>query len=338
MTSHLAPMPGSDRLLIGLGGLILIALLALPLVGSALLIDKLILLMIYVILAVMWNLLAGYVGLVSVGHQAFVGLAGYFMIRLVEGGTQPFLAIVLGAALVLMVAWPLSWFVLRLKAAEFAVAMWVIAEALRSTVMFGPLIQGETGRSLVAMNALDADLRRTVIYLMAVVAAAGALAFSHALLRGKPGAEAQAIRDDEEAAGSVGIPTMQVKRLIFILSALGCAVAGALWLASSITYQPRTAFGIQWSVFMLFMVLVGGLGSFLGPVIGAVVFFLLQEFFGDFGAWYLAGIGVVAMLAALYAPRGIMGLIIDHFHREPLSMGKSIRITRQQHTTSRPKV
>lgn len=321
----LATMPPTDRgILIG-AAMILLCLLMLPLVGSALLVDKLILLMIYVILAVMWNLLAGYAGLVSVGHQAFIGLAGYFMIRLVESGTQPFLSMILGSVLVLAVAWPLSWFALRLKAAEFAVAMWVIAEAVRSTIMFDPLIQGETGRSLVAMNALDADLRRTVIYVMAVLAAAGALAVSYALLRGRLGGEAQAIRDDEEAAGSVGISTMRVKRVIFLVSAVGCAVAGALWLASSITYQPRTAFGIQWSVFMLFMVLVGGLGSFLGPVVGAVIFFALQELFGDFGAWYLAGIGVVAMLAALYAPRGIMGLVADRIGREPLSMRKLLR-------------
>jgi branched-chain amino acid transport system permease protein len=115
---------------------------------------------------------------------------------------------------------------------------------------------------------------------------------------------------------------MRVKRMIFLVSALGCAIAGALWLASAITYQPRAAFGINWSVFMLFMVLVGGLGSFLGPVLGALLLFALQEIFGDFGAWYLAGIGCVAMLFALYAPREIMGLITDRLGTEPLSMRK----------------
>jgi branched-chain amino acid transport system permease protein len=235
---------------------------------------------------------------------------------------SPFVALALGGFLVLLVAWPLSWFVLRLKAAEFAVAMWVIAEAIRSVVMFDPLVQGETGRSLVALNAVDADVRRTTIYLMAVVAVIVALVVTHRVLRGRLGGESQAIRDDEEAASSIGIDTMRVKRIIFLISALGCAIAGALWLASAITYQPRTAFGINWSVFMLFMVLVGGLGSYLGPVIGAVLLFALQEIFGDFGAWYLAGIGVVAILFALYAPRGIMGLIGNRWAVEPLSMRK----------------
>lgn len=311
-----------DKTLIGLGAALAGLLLALPLFGSPLIVDKLTLLMIYVILAASWNLLAGFAGLVSVGQQAFIGLAGYFVLRLAEAGMAPFPALIAGAVVVLLVAWPLSWFVLRLKAAEFAVAMWVLAEAIRSIIMFDPLVQGETGRSLVTLNAIDADLRRTAIYLMAVASAILVLAVSYGLLRGRLGGESQAIRDDEEAAGSVGVSTMRVKRMIFLVSALGCAIAGALWLASAITYQPRAAFGINWSVFMLFMVLVGGLGSFLGPVLGALLLFALQEVFGDFGAWYLAGIGCVAMLFALYAPREIMGLITDRLGTEPLSMRK----------------
>ena len=319
-TYTLAKVSPGDRALMWVGAAVAIVLLALPLFGSALVVDKLTLLMVYIILAVMWNLLAGYAGLVSVGQQAFIGLSGYFVLRLVEAGTPPFVALVLGAVLVICVAWPLSWFVLRLKAAEFAVAMWVIAEAIRSIIMFDPLVQGETGRSLVSLNAIDADVRRTTIYLMAVVTACGSMIISYVLLRGRLGAESQAIRDDEEAAGSVGVSTMRVKRKIFLISAVGCALAGSIWLASAITYQPRTAFGINWTVFMLFMVLVGGLGSYLGPIIGALLFFALQELFGDFGAWYLAGVGVVAVLAALYAPKGIVGLYAGKTGTEPMSM------------------
>ncbi|WP_404405228.1 branched-chain amino acid ABC transporter permease [Pelagibacterium halotolerans] len=289
--------------------LALIALAFLPALASGLVIDKLTTLIVYILLAVMWNLLAGYAGLVSVGQQAFFGIGAYFALRLVEAGMSPYPAFFVGAGGAALIAVPISIFVLRLKGGEFAIAMWVVAEVLRIGVMSDPLVQGETGTSLLALNVFDPDTRRNLNYWMGLGLLATVLSATFWLLRSRIGAAAQAIRDDEDAAASIGIDVMRVKRIIFVLAAFGCALAGVIWLATSITFQPRTNFGIQWTVFMLFMVLVGGLRTYEGPILGAVVFFLLQEFFGDFGAWYLAGLGAVAVAFALFLPDGLWGTL-----------------------------
>lgn len=323
---HMLPMTSADRKLVAGIGIVILVLATLPWLGSALIVDKLIYLFILVMFAVMWNLLAGYAGLVSVGQQAFIGLGGYLLIRLVDAGLPPFLMVFVAALMTGVVAWALSWFMLRMKAGEFAIATWVIAETIRSIVMFDPIVQGETGTSLLALNAYDPELRRMVLYLLSLASMVIMVWGTWVLLQRRIGAESQAIRDDEDAAASVGISTFQVKQRIYIIAAVGCAVAGALWLASAITFQPRTSFGVQWSVFMLFMVLVGGIGTFIGPILGALLFFALQQIFGDFGAWYLAGVGIIAILFALYLPNGIVGLWLGRGKDEPLSLRKRLSI------------
>ena len=139
------------------------------------------------------------------------------------------------------------------------------------------------------------------------------LALVFALLRGRLGASVQAIRDDEDAAESVGVRVLAGKRTIFFLAAFGCALAGSLWLATSISFQPRTYFGIQWTAYMIFMVLVGGLGTFEGPILGAIIFFLIEYLFGETGVWYFVGLGAAAIVFALFLPRGLWGTIEDRF-------------------------
>ena len=258
--TNLTPMPSVMRGQAAVASaLVLVALAALPLVSSGWLVDKLTLLFIYMLLAAMWNLLAGYAGVVSVGQQAFIGIAAYFALRAVAAGMPPYWALLAGAAGSAVVAWAMSFFLLRLKDGEFAIATWVVAEVLRILVMQDPLVQGETGTSLIALNSFEPELRRNLGYWFALGSLGLLAVAAFALLRSPIGAAAQAIRDDDEAAASVGVRVFATRQAIFVLAAFGCGLAGVAWLASAITFLPRTQFGVQWTVFMLFMVLVGGL-------------------------------------------------------------------------------
>src|SRR5437667_12086365 len=110
------------------------------------------------------------------------------------------------------------------------------------------------------------------------------------LLRSRLGVSMRAIRDDEQAAGSVGVRVLRAKLVVFVLAAVGCGAAGAVWLAGQLTFQPNSFFSVQWTVYMLFMALVGGLGTFVGPIIGAVLFLVIQDRFGVHWACYLFGL------------------------------------------------
>ena len=280
-----------------------------PLLLGANAVDRLTTLFIYVILAVAWNAMAGYGGLVSIGQQAFFGLGAYFTIRLSAAGVSVYVALFVAACIVAVIAVPLSFLMLRLRAGELAIGMWVVAELAHLLVNLDGLIQGETGTSLVALDRIAAPVRHAATYWIALAAMAALLGGLFALLRSRQGAAIQAIRDDEDTAASLGVRVLATKRLIFVFAAFGAALAGALWLATAISFQPRAYFSVQWTATMIFMVLVGGLGTFEGPIIGAVIFFAIESWLGAAGVWYLVGLGATALLFALFAPRGLWGFL-----------------------------
>lgn len=289
--------------------LLFIGLLVAPFFASENVLERLTVLFIYIILAAMWNTLAGFGGLISIGQQLFFGLGAYATIRLAHLGITPFTALLMAAFLVGLLSWPISKFMLHLKAAEFGIGMWVLASVGHLLVNLDPLIQGETGTSLISLNIYDIEVRRVLIYLAGLMGMAGLLIGLFYLLRSKAGIAMQAIRDNEEAADSIGIDAQKVKKCFFIFAAFGTALAGALWLAQASSFQPKTYFSVQWTAYMIFMVLVGGIGRFEGAILGALLFFAVETWFAATGVWYLVGLGGVAMFCSLFLPKGLWGLI-----------------------------
>ena len=185
---------------------VIVAVLAIgPAIFSANAVDKLTTLFIYVILALMWNALVGFCGLVSIGQQAFFGLGAYAAIRLADLGVSVYPSLFIGALIVGALSWPLSIVMLRLKGGEFAIGMWVVSELAHLLVNLDTLVRGETGTSLIELNAYSSGSRRALTYWCALIAMTGLLAIVFWLLRSPLGAAIQAIRDNEEAAESIGV-------------------------------------------------------------------------------------------------------------------------------------
>jgi len=310
-----------SRFAVVAAALALAALAIGPEAFSANAVDKLTTLFIYVILAVMWNALVGFCGLVSIGQQAFFGLGAYAAVRLANSGFGVYPGLFVAAALVGLISLPLSVIMLRLKGGEFAIGMWVVAELAHLFVNLDPLIRGETGTSLIELDAFAPDARRALTYWCALAAMACMLALVFALLRSPLGAAIQAIRDNEEAAESIGVRVERAKRLVFMLAAFGAALAGALWVATALTFQPKAYFSPLWTAYMIFMALVGGLGAFEGAILGAVVFFLIEAWFGAAGVWYLVGLGATALVFALAFPRGLWGWVEERTALRLLPIG-----------------
>jgi branched-chain amino acid transport system permease protein len=302
-------------------GVLAAALVFVPIVLDSTYVQYMTNLLILVILAVMWNALAGYGGLLSVGQQAFIGIGAYGTIFFAQLGVAPYVAMVLAMLLAGAISVPISLFALRLRAAQFAIGMWVIAEVISILVRFDHALGAGTGISLIQMNQYDPSYRQAYTYWLALAFAVIFLGILFFLLRTPFGASLQAIRDDEEAATSLGVRVASRKRLLFVLAGFGCGAAGVLIVANTLFIDPGSIFSVQWSAYMIFMVLVGGLGTFEGPILGAILLFAIQTIFTQGGPWYLVGLGATAALFALALPRGLWGTIEERLGLQLLPVG-----------------
>jgi branched-chain amino acid transport system permease protein len=291
------------------------ALLAYPLWGDGAGLRLVVEIAYYVALAEVWNLLAGYAGLVSVGQQAYVGLGGYgFFALTLLLGVPPLWALPLAGVLCAAVALPTSLLLFRLRGAYFAIGTWVVAEVFRLLLALVTPLGGGTGKSLpVAVVLAVAESRSTrgvIVYYIGLALGLGTVAVVFKLLRSRLGLALIAIRDSEAAAAaaSVGVDNQRVKRLVYLLAAGVTGTVGALAFLEKLRISPDAAFNVgDWTVDVIFIVVIGGIGSIEGPILGTLVFFALRAVLVDYGAWYLIVLGGIAVAVMLFAPRGLWG-------------------------------
>ena len=264
----------------------------------------------YFIFAMMWNLLAGYGGMVSIGQQAFFGCGGYVMLMLGNfAGVNPFVAVPLAALATGLVAVPVSRIAFRLQGGYFAIGTWVIAEVFRLSFANASAVGGGSGTSLTALRGIDRATRESVTFWMALACVVGSVALVYLFLRSKRGLALLAIRDNEVAAESQGIAVQRMKLAVYVVSALGAGLAGALYFVGNLRISPDAAFSVNWTAFAIFMVVIGGIGRIEGPIVGALIFWALNKLFSDYGTWYLLGLGVLAIVVAIFFKQGLWGWV-----------------------------
>jgi len=284
----------------------------------------------YVALASLWNLLAGYAGLVSVGLQAYVGLGAYILFAFaILAGLSPLWAIPLAGIIAAIVAMPVAGLVFRLRGHYFAIGTWIIAEVFRLLASQVSVLGGGSGislpASLVIAIASSRQWRDFIEYWIALALVVAVLALIVLLLRSRYGLALKAIRDSELAAACNGIDVLRTKVLVYIITAAATAMVGAFIFLQRLRISPDAAFSVNdWTAFVIFITVIGGIGRIEGPIVGTIVFFALRQTLADLGTIYLLTLGAVAILVMLTAPKGIWGLIVESFGWQVFPLERSV--------------
>lgn len=263
-----------------------------------------------IVLGTTWNLLAGYGGMVSIGQQAYIGIGAYGLVYLADTiGLDPFIVVPVAVVIAGILALPISFLAFRLVGGYFAIGTWVIAEVLRLITVQIPALGGGSGISLTALNDLSPGRRIAYVYWLSLIAVVIVVGVTYWIMRSRLGLGFTAIRDDSVAAASLGVRVTSSKRFVYVVASMGAAFAGCMIAANTLRVQPESIYSVSWSAFMIFIVVIGGIGTIEGPILGAIVFFALQQWLSDLGSWYLVILGVVAIIITLFLPRGLWGLI-----------------------------
>lgn len=267
------------------------------------------------VLAMMWNLLAGYADIVTVGQHAFVGIGAYalygFTAKMAFGVPE---AIIAAGLLSFLISIPVMAVVFRLRAAYLAVGTWVVAEVCTLIASKLPGFGGATGIGLPGsvIHAVGGTVisRFSNIYWMTFGLAVVAFVATGLLLRSGFGIGLTAMRDNEEAAGAVGVNLTRARIVCFLWAGLFLGISGALLTLQNLMIEPQASFSlIDYTVYVIFAVVIGGIGSIEGSIIGVVIYIGLRNMFSAYGNLYLILLGVISIVVMLSEPRGVWGLI-----------------------------
>lgn len=311
----------TNFMILAFGVIVLVFLIAFPFFGGTPWTRRLVDFFTLLALAQFWNLMLGYAGLISVGQQGYIGIGSYTLWLFADVlHIHPFIAVIFAAIGGAVIALPAASLVFKLKGGYLAIGTWVIAEILRLIVANIKRTGGGSGITVQAATHLGTEVRVPGTYWWGLGMAVVAIAVTYFLLRSRTGLALKAIRDNDLAAESSGVNLWRTKLYTYIIAGAGCAAVGAIVAIHLLRVQPAAAFSINWMAYLIFITVIGGVGTIEGPVIGTLIYFVLRETTSKYGEWYFIALGVLAIVVTIWSPRGIYGWIArkTHFFFFPL--------------------
>jgi branched-chain amino acid transport system permease protein len=265
---------------------------------------------IYLALANMWNLLAGYSGLISLCPAAFIGLAGYTMAILTWIGWPYYIGIILGSIVAALFAMFISVPVFRMKGIYFAIGTLVVPEILRYVfTLWAPVGKPVYGGGAGYMVKHVSEVSQAQIYWLALAVAIASVLLMRYVLRSKLGSGLAAIRDNDITAASTGVNVFSLKLCSFVISAFVTGIAGAIFYTFQGYIEPVSAFSVRWLVIIMLATVIGGEGTEEGPIVGTIIVVFLYFLLARYAEVSLIIQGIILVSIMLLAPQGIVGFI-----------------------------
>ena len=279
--------------------------------GSARLVSIVTLVMIYMAMAQVWNLLSGFAGLTSLGHQAFFGIGGYVLALTAQKFKISMwwsflIAIVVCVVFALIISVP----IFKMSGVYFTIGTWIVAEAICTLFLNWEFVNYGIGYTISAALKVPT----WGLYLMSAILGIGMTALLVFLMRSRLGMSLRAIRDNTSAAEVRGIKIFPTKLIVFLISAAVMALCGIVMYINQIYITPSGAFSIDWTIAMVFIVIIGGSGTIEGPIVGAFVYVILNQILYNFPGYSNLIMGAIAVIVIILAPKGIMGYLGEKFH------------------------
>jgi len=276
-------------------------------------------------MALAWNLLAGYGGLVVVGLHMFVGVGAYSLFALSNRlSLNPWLTLPVAALCSALFSGVVALPLFRLRGAHFAVGTWVVAEMLRILVLNCDWLGAGGGMPLEAMTELSRWNRNAGVYWAALAVGLGGLLCARAVLRGSLGLALMSVRDSEDGAAACGVAVQRTKLTLWIVAGTIAGLAGAVAYMNSMQVSPDASFSLNWTAAAIFISVLGGIGTLEGPILGTLLYFLLREAFSSYGTWYFIGLGSLAIAAMVVAPGGAWSLALRRWSLDPFGVRRDM--------------